>query len=363
MKYIVFIAFAIIVAGCAQLNDKHDEFLQRGETVYIGKVDSVNSHPGNQRLLLKYWISDPRAKQIKVLWGVNDSNSKEIAVPTHSPLDELDVMFDTELAEGNYTFHWISYDQYGNKSMIFEKIASVYGAQYQAKLINRRVTETQIADNGDLTVLWGGSSSTEEVGIELNYIDNQGVLHTNRYPQLGSSLLLTDIDVTKGVSYRTLYLPEPAAIDTFYTAFTQMSIVKSTNVALNKPVTCSDINDPSSAAQQPENAVDGNYATSATRWVATTGAPPHWLEIDLLGEYAISSFMTWTGSNGYNYPMSSMELQAWINGQWVTVHSVTGNGDAVYGSDFAPVTTNKVRFLTYSEVRLFEIAVYSNIKY
>jgi len=364
-KLVLFFISISLLVGCTEMNDKHDEFLARGETVYIGKVDSVVSFPGKGRLLLRYWISDPRAKNVTLYWGVNDVYSKTLTIAQHSSADALEAFFDENdegFSEGNHTFHWISSDLYGNKSMVFEMIASVYDALYQEKLLNRRVVETNPADNGDVEITWASASSEEEIGIEIFYTDIEGNSFAEYYPQFGTSMTLENVDFTQGITYRTLYKPEPLAIDTFYTNIAKVDIIKTINVALGKPVTCSDINDPSSAAQQPENAVDGNYATNATRWVATVGGP-HWLEIDLQGEYSISSFKTWNGSGGYNYPIGNIELQAWIDGQWVIAHSVSGNTDSLYGADFAPVTTDKVRFFTPNEVRLFEIAVYSVIRY
>jgi hypothetical protein len=135
-----------------------------------------------------------------------------------------------------------------------------------------------------------------------------------------------------------------------------------TNVALGKPVTASDIIDPDNAAFQPENAVDGIYATSTPRWVST-GEGEHWLEIDLQGEYRISSFKTWNGNLSYEYPVERLKLQAWIGNGWVDVaDSGPENVDPCYGAYFEPVTTGKVRLYTYSQTRLIEIMVFSMIE-
>jgi beta-glucanase (GH16 family) len=140
------------------------------------------------------------------------------------------------------------------------------------------------------------------------------------------------------------------------------------NVALGKPVTASDVYS-TAAEHQPANAVDGNYYTSAPRWLSNgsvNGMDEHWLEIDLQGEYSISSFKTWNGNAGYEYPVTRLKLQAWIDGDWVDVaDSGAGknNTDPCYGADFEPVATNKVRLYAYSRVRLFEIAVYGIMMY
>ncbi|MDR0844378.1 MAG: DUF4998 domain-containing protein, partial [Tannerella sp.] len=237
MKNFIFLICMIFLAGCAKMNDKHDEFLAKGETVYIGKVDSVQAFPGNERLLLKYWISDPRVKNMTVYWGINDAKSKVLPVALHAPEEALEEIFTAAdgLTEGNYTFHWISSDLNGNKSMTLESFARIYGNLYQEQLFNRRILETIPADNGDLDITLGGSSSSEEIGMEISYTQTDGTEKTDYYPQPGTSLTLLAVNYAKGVYYRTLYKPSPTAIDTFYTNSAKMDIVKTVNVALNKP--------------------------------------------------------------------------------------------------------------------------------
>ncbi|GHV64821.1 hypothetical protein FACS1894199_03980 [Bacteroidia bacterium] len=365
-SYSLIACVVIFLVGCAEMNDKHDEFLARGETVYIGKVDSVQAFPGKERLLLKYRISDPRAKNVTVYWGVNDVYSKVLPVTQHAPGEALEEIFSAAdgLTEGNYTFHWVSSDLNGNKSMVFESLASIYGSLYQERLLNRRIVETIPADNGDLGITLAGSSSSEEIGIELFYTKMDGTEVTGYYPQAGTSISLLAVDYTKGVRYRTLYKPSPTAIDTFYVNISSVAITKVTNVLLQKPVTASHTNDNSNATFAPGNAVDGvrHYAPN-NRWVSTNGGFPQYMEIDLQGEYTISSFKMWNGNNTYNYPIGRFELQAWIDGNWVSVHSVTDNIDPTYGADFEPVATTKVRFVVYNEVRLYELEVYNVVTY
>lgn len=349
------------------MNDKHDDFLARGETVYIGKVDSVRALPGRERLLLKYWLSDPRAKTLTLTWGTNNANSRVLTIDPHNPSDELEVSFEGEnaLSEGNYTFNWVSMDDHGNKSMVLETLASVYGPLYQEKLLNRRVTETNINDGGDILVTWAGSSSEEEIGVELFYTNRSGEPVTEFYTSfLNNQLTMDDADYTKGVSYRTLYKPDPNAIDTFYTDIISMDITKIVNVSVGKPVTVGSVHQDNPASFGGENAVDGNYATSAPRWISGDADGTHWIEIDLQGEYAVNGFMSWNGNGNYtSYPLSDITLSVWDGTDWVRVFSVTGNTEGIVGGNFNSVTTEKVKFESASKTRIYEIEIYSIIRY
>ncbi len=366
MKNIALLFAIILLGACAKMNDKHDEFLARGETIYIGKVDSVTTFPGRERLLLKYWLSDPRAKNVTVYWGVNNSKSKVLKVTPHAATEPLELYFggDEYLTEGNYTFSWISTDDHGNKSMVFEKIASVYGPLYQEKLLNRRATEAKVNDADNVEITWAGATSDEEIGIEMYYTDKSGNAVEVYYPTLSTSQTLTDVDYLKGVTYRTLYIPEPTAIDTFYTELTRLDVSKVVNITQGKPVTHSDC-DPVNYIG--ELAVDGITGTSASRWVSNNSNTEHWIEVDLQGTYSINAFRMWRDVSQAAQKMKQFKLQAYVNDQWKDVVSESSNEEALYYKEFAAVETSKVRLYvpayTDNRARVYEIAVYSVIKY
>lgn len=363
MKNILFFLIPVLLGSCAKMNDKHDEFLARGETVYIGKVDSVTAFPGKERLLMKYWLRDPRAKSITVSWGVNNSESITVDVKPHAPSDTLDVYFDS-LSEGSYTFNWVSMDQHGNKSMVYEKIASVYGPLYQEKLLNRRATEARVNDNDNVEITWAGVTSDEEIGIEIYYTDKVGNTVEVYCPKLPTTQTLTDVDYFKGITYHTLYKPEPTAIDTFYTELTQLDISRIVNVTQGKFVTHSDC-DP--AANTGQMVVDGITETGASRWVSNNKNTEHWVVVDLQGTYSINAFKMWRDVSQAAQKMKQFKLQVYVDDQWKDIVSESSNEEALYYKEFTSVETTKVRLYvpayTDNRARVYEIAVYSVIKY
>ncbi|GAP71515.1 hypothetical protein SAMD00024442_13_43 [Candidatus Symbiothrix dinenymphae] len=370
MKNFGFFICMILLAGCAEMNDKHDEFLARGETVYIGKVDSVIACPGNDSLLLKYYISDPRAKTLTVYWGFNNAFSKTFSIPPHQATEPLEVSFGAAdgITEENYTFQLISSDLSGNKSMVFETSASVYGSIYNDSRLNRRVLGADFGvAPGDITVNLAPALTNDEAGMEFYYTDRGNNPVTAYFPHPETSLSLADVDISKVVQYKTVYRPEPTAIDSFSANIVPMDM--KFILSLNKPVTIQsgDLNGGTgNAAQREYNAVDGNYALTAGRWVSLNNTNLHYMEIDLQGEYPVNSFKTWNGTpdgyggvGGTQYVLDRLILKAWDGSAWITVHdSGTGNTNPTYGADFTTVTTTKVRFETYTMTRLFEIQVY-----
>jgi hypothetical protein len=217
---IILACMMLATVACEDMNDKHRTWLESGEIVYIGKVDSLYAFPGDERIQFRYWISDPRAKTITVSWSLG-KESLELEVPAHLPGEHFDVYIgknEKTITEGDHTFQWTTKDGKGNRSVVFEKGANVYGPRYRSRISNRPLLGAGV--NGtNVTLRWGGMTDDDEIGIIISYTDVTEV-PVERYftsEEIASPVVLPDVKVTSPVTYRTLYLPDPAAIDTFST--------------------------------------------------------------------------------------------------------------------------------------------------
>jgi hypothetical protein len=364
----IFYALVLVAsfAACSEMNDLHDEYLAGGERIYIGKIDSLKTFAGDERVKLRFWAADPRIETVGFYWFPGN-DSMFVEIDHSSPTDSFDVYIGGPLStktigQGNYTLKVITRDGNNHFSVPYEKILNIYGDKFRATLSNRVLRSIAFEETeGLLSLFFSGPVNEKERGIEIFYTDREGEAKTLQVSdsEITSPLAVTNIDQTKGVSYRTIFLPDPNAIDTFYAETTSVEITQIVNVALNKAVmTSDDLN----ASFPGANAVDGVIA-DASRWVSTASGE-HWIEIDLGQEYAISSFETWNGSSGQvNTPIPDFKFQAEVNGEWVNIVDVTGNSIANYKTTFPEVTTAKVRFVTNTQTRLFEIAVYTTIRY
>jgi len=360
---LLFIPLYILFA-CSDMNDKHDIYLQNGEIFYIGRVDSAKILPGQNRFVLRYWITDARAKELKIYWN-QKRDSLIVSVPVHNPSDSIDVLIgDNEhiIPEGGYTFQVISSGGGNLKSIVFEKSGNVYGEKFLSTLTNRFVRKIDYDPNKEkLSIAWGEPSSSREIGVEITYFvgETKNVVKLTA-GQIGSKTILDNVNVEKGVSYRTMFLPEPIAIDTFFTSPTPVTILQ--NVALNKPVkTSSNLNNSFDGSK----AVDGIISTDS-RWISSSGSElEHWIEIDLGREYKLYSFKLY--KNLYNdFFLPNFTFQIQKNGEWIDVLGVEKNLGEIYeGIITDEVTADKVRlFIPIYEknmVRLMEFAVY--VKY
>jgi hypothetical protein len=355
------------VTGCEKMNDRHREYLENGEIIYIGKVDSLHAFSGDERILFRYWISDPRVKTLTVSWSLG-KESLEIDIPSHSPEEYFDVYIgknEKNIAEGSHTFNWIARDQHGNRSIMFENGANVYGSRYRSRLTNRPLLGAE-AEGTDVTMTWGGMTDDDEVGIVVNYTGTDGAAVTGNYTsgELTSPIVLSGVKLDAPVTYQTLYLPEVTAIDTFSSTSLKADVQSTVNVVLNKPVTHSDA-DP--AANTGQMAVDGVTSGNPTRWVSDNSNSEHWIEVDLQGVFSINAFRMWRDLSNAAQRMKQFRLQARVNGAWLDVASEDNNEVAIYYREFNSVTTDRVRLYVPAypdnRTRVFEIEVYSIIRY
>ncbi|GHV67324.1 hypothetical protein FACS1894199_12580 [Bacteroidia bacterium] len=365
MKKLLLVICSVIVLGsCAEMNDKHESYLENGEIIYIGKAD-FKIFPGNERILLRYWVSDPRAKSLDISW-LQGKESLEIPVPVHQPVDSFDIYIgrnDKTIAEGNHTFKLVVWDDKNHKSVVVETGANVYGQKYQDRLTNRPIVSAD-ADGNDVTVVWTGSLSGEETGINVNYTNTSGDAITERYePAEATTVVFPDVRLTAPMTWQTMYLPEPSAIDTFTTAPETIDVKTAVNIALGKPVTQSDFLAPYTG----QMLVDGAKVASASRWVSDDSHLAHWVEIDLQGTYSIEAFKMWRDAGNATQKTPRFHLQADVGGEWVDVVIENNNIDAEYYREFGSVSTSKVRFYVPAyrdnRVRMYEIEVYQFIRY
>lgn len=218
--YILGIAL-VLMASCSKMNDIQDKYLRKGETIYVGKVDSAKVFAGRERVMLRYWFSDTRATKLMVYWN-SRTDSLLLDVPVSSNKDSVDVII-SNLTEDNYLFELITMNSaMKDKSIPYQVGGNVYGDEYQATLSNRGIDKiTFNHTTGKCIITWLGSVE-DGIACDLAYTDTLGNEITRRIPMGGDTTVLNGLD--KDLKYRTLFLPEAQAIDTFYTEYESVEL-------------------------------------------------------------------------------------------------------------------------------------------
>lgn len=188
----------------------------------IDPVRTVHSFAGKNRVKLTWKL--PTNEQIKkcvIVWnGTKDSVIVRISSGTNTVSEIID-----ELQEGSYSFVIYAYDKHGNTSKKVTVKESVYGDRYEDSLKNRpvRSVNKSFSDNGETVIQWG-DAAPHTVGTEVRYQDATGAFHDIFTEQFINKTDIKDYKRGNLLEYRTLYVPELHAIDTFYSAYDTIQI-------------------------------------------------------------------------------------------------------------------------------------------
>jgi hypothetical protein len=222
----LFIVLQII--ACGKMDANYADFIKDGEIVYTGRAEALTSYPGKNRVKLSWLlVSDPKVKLCKVFWN-NKTDSLAIPVQKTGKTDTIQTII-SNLNEGLYAFQVYTYDDEGHTSVKSEVPGVSYGASYAGSIFNRSLKSVKKAPNGkDIWLEWFGAAQ-QTAAVQVNYINTDGqpasVVYTERFDNLGRSRGFSNTDTIynykNGTSfnYRTGFLPGNGAIDTFYTAF------------------------------------------------------------------------------------------------------------------------------------------------
>jgi hypothetical protein len=152
VKYFLPLCLLIYFAGCDDNNFMHQKYLDKGETLYMGKADSVKFSAGNERVKFTWRLNaDPRIDSCVFYWN---EYKNSVAIPvnrTQSGVLDMETILDID--EGIYTFNLIVKDNENHKSLAVERTVQVYGPTYISRLSNRNLSSIEF-DEGKLTVKW-----------------------------------------------------------------------------------------------------------------------------------------------------------------------------------------------------------------
>ncbi|GGI25702.1 DUF4998 domain-containing protein [Pedobacter mendelii] len=215
IQWLILIACFLFLAACKKI-DAYKDFGGGKEILYAGKPDSAIAYSGKSRIMLS-WLraSDPKVVKTRVFWN-NHKDSVEVSLATASSKRISTII---NLAEGNYNFELYNYDAVGNHSVVSRCSGSAYGEVFQKSLFNRNLDnfyakQFNLPYNAALS--WS-NSDVKSVGVEVIYKNSQGVDKRVTSNAKAASTFLPDYDLTSPVSYRTMFLPDSSAIDTFFT--------------------------------------------------------------------------------------------------------------------------------------------------
>lgn len=278
--------------SCEQIDSNYKDFLKEGEIIYPEKANYPVTYPGMNRIKISWLlVSDPSITSCKVFWD-NKSDSIVVPVKRKPGTDTIQVIINN-LEERVYTFEIFTYDNAGNQSVGSEVSGTVYGENYQSSLLNRKIRSSSFQIN-DVVINWYNAEE-RSLGVEIEYTDNSDRSRKIFVSSGESSIILQNISPMKEFQYRSVYLPDSLAIDTFYTDYallgfarTEVEVDRSEFQLLNIP---GDYAVPNSSTSNVELIWTANNAITNTNTYISkvNGHPfPQWFTIDLGREYQLT---------------------------------------------------------------------------
>jgi hypothetical protein len=336
IKLVLFLLVIGITAltSCTKMDD-FKKYVEDGEISYTGRVDSLKIRSGRNRVLIQgLFISDRKVTKCKIYWN---SRQDSIIVPVVRTLavDTLK-MYVNNLFEGSYNFEIVTYDGAGNPSIpVVKSGVKVYGDNYEASLINMPTSDVSL-EGTTATITWGGLDQTSGAQyMDVYHINTAGVKIRSKKLIKSATATLLDYKYRSTFDYRTVYLPDTMAIDTFYTAYR-------TGVNARTDVTATFIANPGKMAPasttgtqfQPVSTsqgavVAGNTATwrRLASWISNAAANNWGTGFDTFGTYVQR-----TAENVANF--GTMSLEAGKNTTTTALNTIT-NGK-IYQTQLLP---------------------------
>jgi hypothetical protein len=282
------------------MNDVSKEFFTP-EKRYTGAPDTISVLAGRERVVLNFRIMDKAIKRINIYWD-NRSDSLILGDLSIEVSPQEFMVNIPNLSEGSHSFDIVTQDDAGNKSITSSAVGKVYGEDYQNSLLNTPLQPDMDA-GVNLVVKWGNPDLTA-LGMDFVYTNLSGVESTIFWPanvfgqKFEKNMPVDDFQAGTIAKYRTYYLPETTAVDTFYTDFVEVRIKGVIDYPRNTWIPTAEY-DPANnanganypdatAPRTPALALDGNLYT---HWhMLKTHNYPHYFVVDMNDELEISGF-------------------------------------------------------------------------
>ncbi|MDR1103041.1 MAG: DUF4998 domain-containing protein [Tannerella sp.] len=141
------------LTACDGMDSLHEKYLEQGEAIYTGVIDSLKAYPGNNRVKFTWEInSDPRIRKTVIYWNERQDSSTVQANRTGFS-GRLPMETTMDIPEGNYIFEFVTRDDEEHHSMFVEQTVQVYGEKLIETLRNRSIRSIS-AEDAEATVEW-----------------------------------------------------------------------------------------------------------------------------------------------------------------------------------------------------------------
>lgn len=209
-----------VLASCDKMNDIQQEYADREERVYLGKVDSIEFYPGFGRAKLTWYVSaDPKVERTIIYWNMRrDSIVKEFV--RNTPGVQRDSITLDNLPEGSTLFEFRNVNSQGESSLYSSATVTVWGLEFGAGLRARRIEAFNYDYEQSIynLVLSSSSAGDSVLFSEVIYTNSLGEEKIVEIERETNEVALTNFVDGSELRFRTVFFL-PQGIDTVYNDF------------------------------------------------------------------------------------------------------------------------------------------------
>jgi len=201
---------AIFMFACDDMNSLHQEYLDRGEGIYIGGVvsDSIEVYSGYRKIQFRWKINaDPRIDKTVIYWDQRTGRRDVPVVRTTEGDMWMETLLD-DMPEAEYIFEFEMQDKVGNISKATEVVGIVWGDVYIENLRGRGIKELSRLETGETQIIWEAVSFLSILRTEIEYMDADGDPVTVTVPNDDDKTLLEGLSTGDNISVYAVHLPE-----------------------------------------------------------------------------------------------------------------------------------------------------------
>lgn len=214
---IIFVLLFAMVA-CKKSNAKKEEQTVEPATA---KITNAKFQSGRYRAKLSWKLSgEVKVIKCKIYWN-EKKDSTEVVVP--SGKDTMSTIING-LTEGSHSFSVYAHSDKGIASTGTSISGQIYGDTYENTLKNRAISRVDFSEQTSIAVINWNSSAQGTLGVELKHAAIPSPSKSLFIPLLSTTTTLTNCGPDDEFIYRTLYVPQPLAIDTFYSEYNAVPV-------------------------------------------------------------------------------------------------------------------------------------------
>ena len=203
---IVILLLSVCSISCAKNQTNKEK-----ETKFTANAGSVKTNGGLNRVKLTFVIKDESIKKCEIFW--NERAKSQSVVLANKTSDTIAAIINN-LEEGNYTFEVVTYDEKNNSTAV-KASGKSYGGKYAGGLKTREIKESTFI-TGEVPFIDWQIAQTGEVGVQVSYVDDADKQKKVTIRNYETKTNLPGHKPNTTITYKSAYLPEISALDTFY---------------------------------------------------------------------------------------------------------------------------------------------------